>query len=254
MKAFFGDYKEATLQARDLFLSLKETEAIYAACRRASDQGLGWLDHEDALHVQSSHVEQLPAILRAYINCGLVLYGYITNVDLLKIHVRTNKLSLMIYDRFDTDLLPRLKRRIKIDLRYLDFDEFFYGEAYPQTYIYRKSRLMNEEDVGYEDQIAFEEQLDRLGLLPAEGSYGPSIEQFDALLASLRYKVEGPVVVRASHIPSLDEPCGRYLKFRDFIECGETQADLGLANLPKQAESYNALLDLAIHILDPVIE
>ena len=254
VKAFFGDYKEATLQATDLLLSLKETEAIYAACRRASDQGLGWLDHEDALHVQSSHVEQLPAILRAYINCGLVLYGDITNVDLLKIHVRTNKLSLMVYDGFDTDLLPRLRRRIKIDLRSLDFYEFFYGEAYPQTYLYRKSRFMNEEDVGYEDQIAFEEQLDRLSLLPAEGSYGPSIEQFDALLSSLRYKVEGPSLVRASHIPSLDDPCGRYLKLRDFIECGETQQKLGVNNLPKQPSSYNALVDLAVNVLDPVIE
>jgi len=254
VKAFFGDYKEATLQAKDLLLSLKEVDSIFEACQWSLNQGLGWLDHEDALHVQSSHVEQLPAILRAYINCGLVLYGDITNVDLLKIHVRTNKLSLMVYDGFDTDLLPRLRRRIKIDLRSLDFDEFFYGEAYPQTYLYRKSRFMNEEDVGYEDQIAFEEQLDRLGVLPAEGSYGPSIEQFDASLASLRYAVEGPVLVRASHIPSLDDPCGRYLKFRDFIECGETQQKLGVNNLPQQVTSYNALVDLAVNVLDPVID
>jgi hypothetical protein len=54
--------------------------------------------------------------------------------------------------------------------------------------------------------------------------------------------------------PSLDDSCGRFLTFRDLIECGETQALTGLANLPKQAESWNALLDLAVHVLDPVID
>jgi hypothetical protein len=39
-----------------------------------------------------------------------------------------------------------------------------------------------------------------------------------------------------------------------LIECGETQAQTGLANLPKQLESYNALFDLALNVLDPVID
>jgi DNA phosphorothioation-associated putative methyltransferase len=254
VKAFFGDYKEATLQARDLLLNLKSVELIYSACLYASNEGLGWLDHEDALHVQSSHVEQLPALLRAYINCGLVLYGDISTVDLIKIHVRTNKLSLMAYDGFDTDLLPRLKRRIKIDLRSLDFDEFFYGESYPQTYLYRKSRFMNEEDSGFADQIAFEEKLSQLSLLPAETSYGPSMEEFDRQLSEFRYQVEGGVIKRNLSTPALDDSCGRYLTFRDLIHCGETQESLGLDNMPKQPESFNALLDLAVHVLDPVIE
>ena len=39
-----------------------------------------------------------------------------------------------------------------------------------------------------------------------------------------------------------------------MIECGETQAATGLPNLPKQPDSYTALLELAKNLLDPVID
>jgi hypothetical protein len=66
--------------------------------------------------------------------------------------------------------------------------------------------------------------------------------------------VEGFDLVRATSIPDLDDPCGQYLRFRQLVECGETQARTGLANLPKLAESYSALHDLAVQVLDPVID
>ena len=60
--------------------------------------------------------------------------------------------------------------------------------------------------------------------------------------------------MRATTIPDLDDACGQYLTFRQLIECGETQKRTGLQNLPKQSESYNALHDLAMQVLDPVID
>jgi len=53
---------------------------------------------------------------------------------------------------------------------------------------------------------------------------------------------------------ALDAPCGKYLTFRHLIECGETQARIGLPNLPAQSASYNALHDLAVQVIDPVID
>jgi hypothetical protein len=44
------------------------------------------------------------------------------------------------------------------------------------------------------------------------------------------------------------------LIYRQLIECGETQQNTGLANLPKQADSYTALYELAVNVLDPVID
>ncbi len=43
----------------------------------------------------------------------------------------------------------------------------------------------------------------------------------------------------SSRIPDLDNSCGQYHSFRDFIECGETQVKTQLANLPVQLDSKN---------------
>ncbi len=69
-----------------------------------------------------------------------------------------------------------------------------------------------------------------------------------------RWQIEGYKLKRARSIPDLDAPCGRFLSFRQLIECGETQASTGLENLPRQPESWNALFDLATEVLDPVID
>jgi hypothetical protein len=52
----------------------------------------------------------------------------------------------------------------------------------------------------------------------------------------------------------LDRPCGRYLKFRDLIEAGETWRRVRVPNLPVQADTVAALEWLAEGILDPVAE
>ena len=54
-------------------------------------------------------------------------------------------------------------------------------------------------------------------------------------------------------IPDLDEPCSIHLKFRDLVECGETQKRTKYVNLPAELETFIALQALATHILDPVI-
>ena len=42
--------------------------------------------------------------------------------------------------------------------------------------------------------------------------------------------------------------------YRDFIACGETQAKTGLSNLPLSPDTYNALYDLAVRIVNPVMD
>ena len=143
--------------------------------------------------------------------------------------------------------------RVKIQLRDQDIDYFSYGEDYEPPFLYRKSRFINEEFPNYPEQVAFDEALEELGLFDLSG-YGPPPGEFLATLARHRWEVDGFTLLRTLGTPSLDEPCGRFLTYRDLIECGETQARTGLANLPMQAGSWNALLDLAVHVLDPVID
>lgn len=253
VKAFFGDYGNAQAAARELLFQIADVEAIEGACRWAAEHGLGWLEPGESLQLHVSLVEQLPPLLRVCIGCAAVLYGDYRNADLVKIHIRSGKVSLMRYDDFDGQPLPRLVERVKIKLREQDIDYFAYGDEYIPPYLYRKSRYINEEFVHYPEQVAFEEALDALGLFDLSG-YGPGPDEFEETLAFQRWAIEGFNLVRSRSLPSLDAPCGRFLTFRQLIECGPTQAKSGLANLPKQPESYNALFDLAINVLDPVID
>ncbi|WP_295432217.1 hypothetical protein [uncultured Thiodictyon sp.] len=81
------------------------------------------------------------------------------------------------------------------------------------------------------------------------------IEQLFQIAETLnRWTIAGFDLVRSRTPPDLDDACGRFLTFRQLIACGETQAQTGLANLPIQPESYNAVLELAEQVLDPVID
>jgi hypothetical protein len=65
--------------------------------------------------------------------------------------------------------------------------------------------------------------------------------------------------VEEGTIPDIDDPCGRYFRFRDFIECGRTwarvQADQPPGfNTPQQPATYAALRHLAETVVDPLAD
>ncbi|WP_066015814.1 hypothetical protein [Endozoicomonas atrinae] len=55
-------------------------------------------------------------------------------------------------------------------------------------------------------------------------------------------------------MPQLDQLCSKHFTYRQLIECGETWQSSSIDNLPLADESWQALADLATHILDPVYE
>lgn len=253
VKTFFGTYEAAVAAGREPLFNLGDVAQIDDACRRAAEDGIGWLEDGASLQLHTDLAERLPPLLRAYVGCGTMLYGDITSADLLKIHIRSGKLTMMKFDDFTGSPIPRMVQRVKINLRKQELTVFDYGEAYPPPYLYRKSRFLNEESPFFAEQKLFEEALDELGLFDFAG-YGPSAEIFDQKLGEMRLAIDGFQVIRSKAIPSPDQKCGRYLSFRDLIECGETQAKSGLSNFPQDPESFNALFDLACQVLDPVIE
>jgi DNA phosphorothioation-associated putative methyltransferase len=253
IKQFFGDYETAQTAARQLLFQIANIEAIEQACLQAAERGLGWLEPGKSLQLHVSMVEQLPSLLRVYVGCAAVLYGDYRNADLVKIHIGSGKVSLMRYDDFEGQPLPQLIERVKIKLREQDIDYFSYGDEYKSPFLYHKSRYINEEFTNYPDQVAFEEALDQLNLFDLSG-YGPGPDEFQEALLHHRWVINGFELVRLQTVPELDHPCGQFLAFRQLIECGETQARTGLANLPQNLESYNALYDLAVKVLDPVID
>ena len=255
IKVLFGDSGAAQQAALGLLFMIRDTEAIADACQEAAARGLGWLEPGESLQLPASLVEQLAPLLRVYVGCATVLYGDYRDADLVKIHIGSGKLSLLRYDAFVESPLPRLIERVKIRLREQDIDSFLYGDGtgYPAPYLYHKSRYINEEFPHYPEQAAFEETLDALALCDLSG-YGPSAAKFDEILARRRWVIDGFDLRRPDTAPDLDAPCGRFLTFRQLIECGETQSRTGLPNLPRRMDSFDALQDLAEQVLDPVID
>jgi DNA phosphorothioation-associated putative methyltransferase len=253
IKAHFADYGSAQLEARELLFQISQPERIDAACRDAASKGLGWYIEGESLQLHSSLVERLTPILRIYIGCGAALYGDITSADLVKIHIRSGKLTLMRFDDFYGKPLPKMIHRVKILFYRQEFHLFEYGEEFDPPYLYLKSRFMNEEMNSYPEQVAFDNQLEALNLFDLTG-YGPNPTEFIHSLSLARWQIDGMRLIWSQSIPDLDTPCGKYFTYRDFIICGETQARTGLSNLPKEADSYTAIYELATNILDPVID
>ncbi|MEI2768385.1 MAG: DNA phosphorothioation-associated putative methyltransferase [Nitrosomonas sp.] len=253
IKALFANYETAQHAAEELLFQIAQPEYINAACRDAASKGLGWYIENESLQLHTSLVEQLPPILRIYIGCGAALYGDITSTDLIKIHIRTGKLTLLQFDDFFGKPLPKMMQRVKILFHQQDFQFFEYGEEFKPSYLYLKSRFMNEEMESFSEQLAFDNHLEALNLFDLS-NYGPNSEEFEKKLYLARWQVEGMRLIRSRGIPNLDTPCGKYFTYRSLIECGDTQAKTCLLNLPKEADSYTALYELATNILDPVID
>ncbi|WP_427913913.1 DNA phosphorothioation-associated putative methyltransferase [Ramlibacter sp. MMS24-I3-19] len=255
IRAFFGAYGAAYSAAASLLRQTGEPSKLLEACQEASSRGVGHLEADHSLQLHVSMVERLPVILRAYVGCGLILWDETSAVQLVKIHITSGKLTLLEFDDFDGQLLPRLQRRIKINLRRLDYSIFDYGSATtPRPLLYRKSRFINEEYPGFEKHVSFDEALLATGMLEEDDEYGPSEEDLLAALELRRIRVTPEGFESSDRIPPLDQACGRHFSYRSFVECGETQRRLGIPNIPLRSQTYNALYALAIQILDPLID
>ncbi|MGJ8671179.1 MAG: DNA phosphorothioation-associated putative methyltransferase, partial [Oceanococcus sp.] len=215
--------------------------------------GLGHYEPSGYLQLHANLIERLPAVLRVYIGCACILYGDLDDVDLVKIHIRSGKVTLLSYENFDENPLPCLKERTKINLRQQDLDVFSYNGEHPTQVLYFKSRFLSEDYPNYEQQFEFDESLTSLGIVEPN-SYGPPRETLEVLLSARRTKINGMELISSDEIPDLEDPCGRFLRYRDFVECSDTWNAQKPNNIPKQAQSYNAIYALASQVLDPVID
>lgn len=254
IKTHFGDYRSAQSAGLRLLQDASDPSQLFDACQRAATEGLGWLEGQHSLQLHLSMVDRLPVLLRAYVACGLVLWESLSDVQLVKIHITSGKLTLMEFDDFDANPIPLLRRRIKVNIRKQDYDLFEYdGAEHQKPLLYRKSRFLHEDYPGYAEQSAFDDAVEATGIL--DGSeFGPSPDSLFERLELQRLSVSGTRLVRSERIPELGQACGKNFTFRSLIECGETQGRLGHKNLPLNPATYNALYDLAVRVLDPVVD
>jgi DNA phosphorothioation-associated putative methyltransferase len=115
VRAFFGDLNTAKEKAKDILFSAGDSGEVELAVEELT---FGRYDREVMqLTFHRSFLSQLPPILRVYVHCAALRYGNPQQADLIKIHVRSGKLTFLHYRDFDTDPNPILNTRIKINLR-----------------------------------------------------------------------------------------------------------------------------------------
>ena len=187
VKHFFGNYTSAIKEGTGLLFSVGKPELINKYCKQAhKNLGRGFLECNHSLTIHRNDVELLPATLRIYIGCATQLYGDIDTVDLIKVHIRSGKVSLMRYDDFEGKPLPLLLERIKIKLREQEIDFFKYGEKFEPQPLYLKSRYINQGLPHYGRQVSLDTQLLSFSWINLE-KYGPPIKEFNENLK----KIEG---------------------------------------------------------------
>lgn len=115
IKSFFGDLNSAKEKARDILFAAGDSGEVELAVEGLN---FGVFDREEMQFTfHRSLLNRLPPVLRVYVQCGAVRYGNPEEADLIKIHVRSGKLTFLHYEDFEGKREPLLLTRIKINLR-----------------------------------------------------------------------------------------------------------------------------------------
>lgn len=191
IKEFFCLYSEALETSKELLFSVGDPQNVYEACKYTADKlKTGYLENDHNLQLHVSQIHRLPAILRVYVGCAIQLFGDIEEADLLKIHIRSGKVTLLKYDDFENKALPELQQRVKIKMREQQIDFFDYGNEYQPQPLYIKTRYIPSDFPNYEKQRKFDKMLHELGLFTF-GDFGPTKEEFHLKLHENNLRVDG---------------------------------------------------------------
>lgn len=135
IKAFFGDLNRAKELARDILFAAGDPGEVELAVENLD---FGQFDREEMQFTfHRSLLSRLPSVLRVYVQCGAVRYGNPEEADLIKIHIRSGKLTFLLYDNFERKREPLLLSRIKINLR-TQFVQVFDHRAELQPLVNKK--------------------------------------------------------------------------------------------------------------------
>ena len=198
IQSFFGSFLEAERRALDVMFAAGDIDELALAVQQL---GFGWWDTaEQQFTVHRSLLDELPTILRVYVECAARLFGNPREADLIKFHLRSRKLTFQLYDDFDGAPFPELKLRIKIDLPKLFVTVLEQRHVKDRQILYFKDRFLGAGHPGRAKMEQLSNRLRLLGFDPASIGYGPTREEFEDLLnqRQLTWNLSKRPVARAS--------------------------------------------------------
>jgi DNA phosphorothioation-associated putative methyltransferase len=192
MRAFFGTYTRACLQAGALLFQAGDPAAIDAACQRSS---VGKLLPDD-LYVHKSALDWLEPLLRIYEGCGRAFLGEVDGANVIKIHRRSGKLSYLVYPEFEDDPHPALLRSVRVNLRTRQIDCIDYGQTSNPPVLHRKEAFLHPEHPLHARFARLTAQQEKHGLLDEPSGIGTR-EGWSRRLAERGFALRGHRLVRS---------------------------------------------------------
>ncbi|MCF7519381.1 DNA phosphorothioation-associated putative methyltransferase [Pseudoalteromonas sp. L21] len=195
IKFFFDNYATAQNEAKELLFSIADVGKITEECLLANEYlPSSKLDYENeyphALTFHKKFLDLLSPTLRVYTHAGLQLYGDLDDIQLIKIHITSGKLTLLGYTGFDDSPLPELTERVKIRMADQDVDFFDYINEAKRPLLLDKIEYIDNSFEDYKKQKAFNKRL--LELLSNHQKNEPTTQSsFIHFLESIKYKTQG---------------------------------------------------------------
>ena len=194
IRAFFGTYNAACIEAERLLYSAGDQNAINQACAQAP---VGKI-LPGALYVHQSALSRLPALLRVYEGCGRQLAGTVQNLTLIKLARHRPQVSYLVYPDFDRDGHPALAESFVADLPRLRLHRRDYrGSANPPI-LHRKELFVASDYPRRQVFVRLTTREENLGLLN-DGSTIGTRRDWLASLSEHHVSVRGHKVIPDPH-------------------------------------------------------
>lgn len=181
VRTLFGSFTAANRKARDLLFAAGDAETI----RRTAEEREVGCNEPDHFTVHETLLDDLPPVLRIYVQCASLLYGDPHQADLIKIHKKSGKVSLLFFDGFLDKQLPELRSRVKISLRTRRVQVFSYGMPGNRQFLIFKDRYLAPIHPAFKESQKFSSCLRKIGLAPEDWPHGITPTQMRELMVQI---------------------------------------------------------------------
>ncbi|EOW9194524.1 TPA: DNA phosphorothioation-associated putative methyltransferase [Vibrio cholerae] len=192
IKALFDDYKTALSLATKLLFAIADADLINKQCKKAHQHlPASLLNEGHSLILHRDYIDDLPLLLRAYVGAGLQMYGELNDeIDLIKIHITSGKLTLTAYDDFEKSV-PFLVERIKIKMAEQEIDFFDYVDEKRRPPLLNKHLYLPNEHKDYKKQLSFDKRLAKLMEFEPTEETQMTRAEFEVLLGKQHKEIRG---------------------------------------------------------------
>jgi DNA phosphorothioation-associated putative methyltransferase len=139
VRAFFGNYRQASELADQLLFSAGAADVIREACKTSS---IG--KHlPDALYVHSTAVASLAPVLRVYEGCARAYIGVVEGANVIKLSFGKPQIAYLHYPDFDSNGHPCLAGSLVVPLNTFHIQYRDYTESKNPFVLHRKETLVS---------------------------------------------------------------------------------------------------------------